>query len=119
MERICVVCDARYDAARRDSKTCGPTCRQRHARGAARIPEISVIPTRVEGDPEPLIGLDAIARELQTQLLSSQTPPSSKAALARELRVTLELIDAGKPRAKGVVDELLERRSRRTGSAGS
>ena len=119
MERTCVVCNAKYDAARRDSKTCGAACRQRHSRGAARTPEISALPTPTEVDPEPLVGLDVIARELQRQLLSSQTPPSSKAALARELRSTLALIEAALPRVKGVVDELLERRSRRTGSAGA
>ena len=57
--------------------------------------------------------LKEIAAELRRTLRDRATPASAKAGLARELRATMEAIDALKPKAKDAVDELFEKRAAR------
>ncbi len=80
------------------------------------IAEVTPISDEISGDREVLMSLADVARELQHKLRSPRTPPTALAGLAREYRATLTEIEKSKPRAKDDVDELLERRQRRSGA---
>lgn len=113
--RRCKTCGANLDHRPR-AQFCDGTCRVRYARGqrAATVVEFPATPPVSEVDG--LLTLEDVARELQQALRSTATPPTAKAALAREYRATLEEIERAKPPVKDEVDELFARRVQRTGA---
>ena len=119
--RDCARCGVEFAPPTKGSRArfCSGACRE--AASKARkfgIPEASVatLPTTrpVDGDePDVLPSLDDVARELGRALNSPHTPPTAKAALAREYRATLAELENLKPKPKDGIDELLARRARR------
>lgn len=95
---------------------CNDRCRAAYGAGKRAPAEVAQLPGAagepVE-QPDELLTLDDLARELRRTLLSPSTPPNAKAGLSREYRAVLEEIDRTKPRPKDGVDELLERRLER------
>jgi len=102
------------------ARFCGAACRQAaHRARRMGIPEATLAAVSVLTSPEPddepvglLMGLEDVARELQRVLRSEYTPPTAKASLAKEYRVTLAEIAKATPAKPDALDELLARRVR-------
>lgn len=124
--RLCARCGKVFTPPTHGSRArfCQVSCRVLAARArkmglpelAPVIAEVTPISDEISGDREVLMSLADVARELQHKLRSPRTPPTALAGLAREYRATLTEIEKSKPRAKDDVDELLERRQRRSGA---
>lgn len=125
--RNCARCRKVFEPPNKGSRArfCSHACRQQ-ALAARRMglpealaPEAVVVELEVERgvDDVELITLEQVAAELQRVLRSVHTPPTAKAALAREYRVTLEAIERAKPPARdavaGLEDQLAARRAAR------
>ena len=116
--RRCETCGTSLEGRSPRARYCSDVCRTRGKRGH-RAPAVVVdLPVDVveergadESDEGP--SLEEIAAELRRTLRDRATPASAKAGLARELRATMEAIDALKPKAKDAVDELFEKRAAR------
>ncbi len=83
------------------------------------LPEarVTLLPSAVdEPSTTQLLTLEEVAGVLAAKLLSSNTPPTATAGIARVYVTTLAEIESRAPKAKGRIDELMERRARR-GSA--
>jgi hypothetical protein len=115
--RTCQTCGASLEGRRSTAKFCNDLHRAEFKRGkrAPVLAEVVELAPAAEDDrPVELITLEAVAAELQFSLQSPATPPSAKAGLAREYRATLAEIEAKRPKAKDGIDEIAERRARRS-----
>lgn len=114
--RRCDACGGSLEGRDKRAKFCDAKCRVRYGRGhraPAVVVDLPFTAPEPVADDNPLT-LEEIAAELRTTLRRSDTPASAKAGLARELRATMAEIEARKPVAKDGIDELLDRRNRRT-----
>lgn len=123
--RPCAWCDQPFSPPSKGSKArfCSTPHRVAAAKARRRgLPESATVtvlrsePTAADDVSVELITLEDVAAELQRSLRSPMTPPTAKAGLAREYRATLAEIDAKRPKAKDGIDEIAERRARRSGS---
>jgi hypothetical protein len=116
--RTCETCGTSIEGRHPKARFCTDVCRSRHKRGyRAKAGTVVALPTAPEPEePEALPTLVDVAAELARQLRSQATPPTAKAALAREYRATLAEIEKNQPRAKDGIDEIAERRARRAGA---
>ena len=126
MRRVCTVCGGPYDAIRDNAKFCGSTCKKRAQRdpGAVRGPSALPVPecgpdglmvaaVRSElaaaGRDETYLG--AVALTLADRMDGSKSI-MGYAAMAKELRSTMDQALAGVKVAADPVDELRARRDR-------
>lgn len=123
MRRNCDACGREYEARRKDSRTCGSTCRNRKARGAAPASKGDgcdnslVAATRRELEAarklDTMLGQQALA--LAARMSGTETT-GGIAALSRELRTVMAAavgaIPAAPP-APGQGDGVDELRARR------
>lgn len=123
MRRNCDACGREYEARRKDSRTCGSTCRNRKARGASSVSKGDgcdnslVAATRreleVAGKLETMLGQQALA--LAARMSGTETS-GGIASLSRELRTVMAaaigVVPAGVP-AAGQGDDVDELRARR------
>lgn len=126
MQRLCDSCQKPYEAKRRTSKFCSPTCRSRASRGAV-VADLRPSPTgglvgavRRELEEvdrhETALGYATLA--LAERIAAGNDTGSAVASLTREMRTTLEAAKAGARVADSPLaqmrDELAERRRRRS-----
>lgn len=117
--RSCLTCGASLEGRKASAKFCSDLHRAQYKRGkrAPELAEVVVLASAAaEAESVELITLEEVAAELQRSLQSPMTPPTAKAGLAREYRATLAEIDAKRPKAKDGIDEIAERRARRSGT---
>lgn len=129
MVRDCVMCGRPFQARRSTARYCSSTCRARRAQGRSPRPVDTPAPTA----GAPLVvqvrrALEAAGR-LDTYLgqqaltlaerLAGQNGDSGAAvaALSRELRSVMREVLEGTAQATDLVDELEERRRRKTANA--
>lgn len=116
----CKACGKPIAAGRRSTaRFCDSGCRTRYARGhrpaSGPVAEVVVLDAAPVDESDPLT-LEEIAAELRRTLHRADTPASSKAGLAKELRAVMAEIAKAQPAAKGLIDQLAERRAQRVGS---
>lgn len=118
--RNCDSCGVAYETRSPTSKYHNPTCKQRARRGSF-IPTPSPAPvsvaeaTRAELDrvakTDSALGRTALA--LAALIDAGEGPPSGLAAVAGQLRTTLESLTKGATPAGDVVDDLAKQRAKR------
>lgn len=127
MLRKCDTCGREYEARRKDSRTCSPTCRKRRGRGAkpasdsdGLVEKPLVVATRREleaaGELDTRLGQQALA--LAERMSGSETN-AGIAALSRELCAVMAAATGSKaPGQKAKADYIDELRVRRDAKRG-
>jgi hypothetical protein len=123
--RVCDYCAGEIAAsAPRNTKYCSAKCRK----DSQRAPELAVVPSTAESEPDPLV--EAVRRELEAaarldtslgqQALAAAERMSAAsgaafAALSKELRELMTAATKGAATAVDPIDELKLRRDRKSG----
>lgn len=129
MQITCGSCGKTFEAARKSRQFCSDACRKRAKRGnviaieSARVPTMSAgsveASTQAELEAVDLLGsaLGQMAVALARRIDVGNETGAATAALARELRATMEAVEARAPQPEGKVSSLRLRLAERVQGA--